>query len=111
VFLALVRVIWPRSRRRLAPINWRYVLALLVCCATSIASGVEARFLAPIFLLCALFTLQPGWENPLADIRNGSLGARRFVPAAVIAGAAVAFFVVVAIIVHGATDSLVLGAH
>ena len=107
VFLALVRVAWPVTRRRLEPARWRYPAALMLCCATSAASAVETRFLLPVFLLCALLVVAPGWANPVGP---PALGLRRYRALAVMAVAGVAFFAVVWTIGGGATDSLTLGS-
>ncbi|HJZ36802.1 MAG TPA: hypothetical protein VJ204_11090 [Solirubrobacterales bacterium] len=106
VFLALVRIAWPRSRRRLGPISWRYLVALLLCSVSSIASAVETRFLLPVFLLAAIFVLLPGWPSPVYPVGSGR---SRYLPLAAIVIAAVVFFGVVAIVVSGASNSLVLG--
>jgi hypothetical protein len=106
VFLALVRLAWPRSRRRLAPISWRYLLALLLCSVSSVASAVETRFLLPVFLLATILVILPGWTTPIGP---PELGPRRYLPTVAIAAGAVVFFGVVAIIVTGASDSLLFG--
>ena len=105
VFLALFRLLWPRGRRSLGDTRWRYVVALLVCCASVPADAVETRFLLPIFLLAGLVVLTPGWPNPL---EVEATGARRFRTIGVGAVACVAYLVVVGLIVSAATDHLVL---
>lgn len=101
VFLALARVLWPAARRRLGEARWRYPAALLLCGASAIASAVETRFLLPAFALATIVTLAPGgWPSPV--------GPRRWLPAAVLALAAVAFFAVIYMVVSGASDHLVL---
>ena len=106
VFLALVRVIWPAARRRLQPARWRYPAALLLCCATSAASAVETRFLLPVFLLCAMLVVVPGWPNPIGP---AAAGLRRYRALAVMIATGIVFFAIVWTIVSGATDSLRLG--
>jgi hypothetical protein len=106
VFLALVRLAWPRSRRRLAPVGWRYLVALLLCSASSVASAVETRFMLPVFLLATVLVILPGWTSPVDRTESG---ARRYLALAAILGAAVVFFGVVAIIVSATSNSLVLG--
>ena len=105
VFLALLRVLWTRARRALEPAQWRYPAALLLACATSIASAVETRFLLPLFVLCATTVLMPGWVSPIDE----GTGMRRYRSLALIAVAAAAFFAVAISIVGGATDNLRLG--
>lgn len=108
VFLALVRLLWPAARRRLAPTNWRYPATLLVAGATVVASAVEARFLLPVFLLAALVAIAPGgWPSPLGEPERGT---RRFlVPAALLASLAV-YCLVVGAIVSAASDQLTFTA-
>ncbi len=90
-FLALLRVVWPAARRGLGPSRWRYPLALLVCCATSVPSAMETRFLLPVYLLIYLFVVAPGWPSPLV---SGAIGWRRYRTLAPIALAGAAFVVV-----------------
>lgn len=108
VFLALARVLWPAARRRLDEARWRYPAALLLCGASAVASAVETRFLLPAFALATIVTLAPGgWPSPVGRRR---LGPRRWLPAAVLTLAVVAFFTVVYLVVSGASDHLVLRA-
>ncbi len=65
VFAALLRVLWPRARRSLGQALWRYAIAMLACCATALPSAVETRYMLPLFLLCYLLVLAPGWPSPL----------------------------------------------
>jgi len=103
VFLALLRVAWPSARRGLGQARWRYPAALLTTCATSIPSAIETRFLLPVFVLCSLLVLAPGWPNP---IESAEVGLRRYRALAwMIAGGAL-FFIAVWAIVHQTTDSL-----
>lgn len=104
VFLALFRLLWPRGRRSLGDIRWRYVVALPACCATVPADAVETRFLLPLFLLAALIVLTPGWPNPL---EAGAHGARRFRTLGVAVVFFAAYLIVVGLIVSGATENLV----
>ncbi len=106
VFLALLRVLWPAARRALGPARWRYPTALLLASATTIASAVEARFLLPVFVLCATISLAPNWVNPIC----AGAGLPRYRGLAIIAVAGAVFFVIVLSIVSGATDNLHLGA-
>lgn len=102
VFLAMMRIAWPTGRRTLEPARWRYPVALLLACATSIASAVEVRFMLPVFLLCAMIVVAPGWPSPL----EAGPGLRRYRTLAITAVAAVVFFAIVLTIVSGATDNL-----
>lgn len=109
VFLALFRVLWPRGRRSLGgggegETRWRYPAALLICCATSLPSAIETRFLLPVFLLSGLVVLTPAWPNPL-DQQTGLL---RFRTLAITSLLLVIYIALVASIVSGATDHLVL---
>ncbi len=74
VFLAIVRLLWPAARRSLGPTAWRYPVALLLCCFTSIVTAIETRFMLPVWLLGVVLVLAPAWPSPLA---GGELGARR----------------------------------
>jgi hypothetical protein len=81
VFMALVRVLWPRARRSLGPARWRYPGALLLCCATSWLAAVEQRYLLPADLLGYMLLLTPGWPSPLG---RADAGVRRLVTPAVL---------------------------
>jgi hypothetical protein len=105
VFLALLRVIWPAARRALGPARWRSPVPLLLTTATSIASALDARFLLPVFVLCATLTLTPGWVKPTG---RGE-GLRRYRDFALIAVAGAAFYAIVLLIVSGATHDLRMG--
>jgi hypothetical protein len=106
VFIALVRLAWPRMRRQLGSAQWRFAVALVLLSATSVASAVETRFLLPVFLFAAMVAVAPGWQAAL--MRRESRG-RRLTAAAAILASAIVFFTVAGLIVRGATDSLVLG--
>jgi hypothetical protein len=106
VFLALARLLWPAARRRLGEARWRYPAALVLCGASAIASAVETRFLLPAFALATIVTVAPGGWPSLVGPRQ--LGARRWLPAAMLALAALAFSAIVAVVVSGASDHLVL---
>jgi hypothetical protein len=105
VFLALLRVLWPRARQALEPAHWGYPAVLLLACATSIASAVETRFLLPVFVLCAMTVVAPGWVGPFD---NGA-GLRRYRSLALITLAAILFFALTFSIGRGATNNLHLG--
>jgi hypothetical protein len=90
-FLALVRVGWPAARRALGPARWRYPVALLLSCVTSLPSAMETRFLLPVYLAIYLLVLAPGWPDPLP---RDAVGWRRYRTVAVIAVAAVPFMVI-----------------
>jgi hypothetical protein len=100
VFLALVRVLWPAARRSLGPTRWRYPIALLLCCATSVFTAVETRYMLPAWLLGAMLVLAPRWPSPIGD---GRTGPRRFLTAAVLVVVGLAFTAVVWHVVSGAT--------
>jgi hypothetical protein len=65
VFIALLRVLWPRARRGLGKALWRYAVTLFACGATALPSAVETRYMLPLFVLCYLLVLTPGWPSPL----------------------------------------------
>jgi hypothetical protein len=100
IFLALVRVLWPAARRSLGPARWRYSIALLLCCLTSVFTAVETRYLLPAWLLGAMLVLAPRWPNPIDRSRAG---LRRFLTPAILVLAALAFTAVVWHVVSGAT--------
>jgi hypothetical protein len=103
VFLALLRVAWPTARRGLGRARWRYAAGLLVVSATTLASAVETRFMLPVFVLCSMSALAPGWPNPIGP---PNLGPRRYLTLALILATALVFFAAVGMIVSDATDSL-----
>lgn len=103
VFLALFRLSWTRGRRSLGPAKWRYQGALLLCCATSLPSAIETRFLLPVFILSGLVVLAPGWPNP---IEASEPGWRRYRTVAIGCLALAAYLVLVGVVVSGATDNL-----
>jgi len=71
VFLALVRLLWPRARRALGPTQWRFLLALALCCLTSLTTAVETRYMLPLYLIMYMLVLAPGWPNPLGPVATG----------------------------------------
>jgi hypothetical protein len=94
VFLALLRMVWPAARRGLGSARWRYPAALLLCCATTVPSQMETRYLLPIYLLSYILVLAPGWPNPIGA---ADTGIRRFrTPALII----LAYLVFMAVIWH-----------
>jgi hypothetical protein len=103
VFLALLRVLWPTARRSLGSARWRYPLALLVCCLTSLPSAVETRYLLPVDILCYLLVLAPGWPSPIPAQKTGP---RRYLALGGIVIAYAAFMAVVWHVTSGASNSL-----
>jgi hypothetical protein len=101
VFLALVRMLWPAARRRMAPARWRYPVALALCSVTSVPAPIEARYMLPVYMFAYLTALAPGWPSPVGAAREG---LRRYRTPAIIAGALIVF---TAVVVHvtGATGS------
>lgn len=100
VFLALVRVLWPAARRSLGPTRWRYVIALLLCCLTSVFTAIETRYMLPAWLLAYMLVLAPAWPSP---INHDKVGARRFQTAAILAVAYLVYMAVVWHVVSAAT--------
>jgi hypothetical protein len=92
VFIALLRVLWPAARRALGPGRLRYVLALMVCCLTTVPTDIERRYMLPLYLLSYAMALMPRWPNPIGPAGSG---LRRFQTLAVIAVAFLAFTSVV----------------
>jgi NADH:ubiquinone oxidoreductase subunit 6 (subunit J) len=92
VFLALVRLLWSRARRSLGPVRWRYPIALALCCATSLPSAIETRYMLPIEVLAYILVLAPGWPNPIGPAEEG---IRRFRTPALLGLAGLAFAAVV----------------
>ena len=107
IFLAAVRVLWPAARRSLGPARWRYLVALLVCCVTSLFTAVEPRYLLPIYLVGYLLVLAPGWPSPLGQA--GARLYRRLLVPAVLVVAYLASMAVVWRVVSSATDHLRFG--
>jgi hypothetical protein len=91
-FLALVRLLWPAGRRSLGRIRWRYPVALVLCCVTSLASVMEPRYLLPIEILIYILVLSPGWPSPIGP---REAGLARFRTAAALALAGVVFTAVI----------------
>jgi hypothetical protein len=106
VFLALVRVLWPSARRRLSPARWRYPVALLLCCLTSVPTEMETRFMLPAYLLSYMLVLAPGWPNPIGP---PEAGLRRFRTPAILAAAYLVFMAVVWHVVSGVHGHVVFG--
>jgi hypothetical protein len=92
VFLALVRVLWPRARRSLGNARWRYPIGLLLCCVTSVPAAVETRYLLPLYVLSYILVLAPGWPSPVSA---GQLGLRRYRTLGAIAVLYVIFMLIV----------------
>jgi hypothetical protein len=72
VFLAFVRLLWPAARRSLGPARWRYFVAALLCCFTSVFTGIETRYMLPAWVLVYILVLAPGWPCPVAVHARGS---------------------------------------
>lgn len=100
MFLALLRVLWPAARRLLGPARLRYLIALALCCVTTLPTQMERRYMLPVYLLIYLLALTPRWPNPLA--RAGE-GWRSFQTPAVIA---VAFVVYAAFVWYITSDAI-----
>jgi hypothetical protein len=106
VFLALLRVIWPAARRRLGVARWRYPVALLLCCLTSLPSAMETRYLLPVYALIYMLVLAPGWPSP---IEAGKTGLLRYRTASLIVVAFAVFLLVVWRVVEATSGHLVFG--
>lgn len=103
VFLALVRVLWPTARRGLSPTRWRYQLALLGCCATTLSSAMETRFLLPMYMLVYMLVLAPGWSS----LREASFThPQRYRRLAIIGASCAGFLLCVWLITNNATNNL-----
>jgi hypothetical protein len=103
VFLALVRVLWPAARHRLGLARWRYPVALLGSCITTIPTVIETRYELPVYLLVYMLALMPGWPNPLGPVGSG---IRRYQTLAVLVVAYVAFMLIVWHIVSTTSSQL-----
>jgi hypothetical protein len=99
VFLALVRVLWRAARVSLGPARWRYPVALLLCCFTSLFSGIETRYMLPLWVLIYMLVLAPCWPNPIDRHRDG---LRRLQTVAILAVAYLVSMAVVWYVVSGA---------
>jgi hypothetical protein len=104
LFLALLRVLWPQARRLLAPGRLRYLVALLMCCVTTLSTQMERRYMLPAYLLVYVLALTPRWPNPIG--RSGA-GLRRLRTPAVIAVAFLAYASLVWYITSDAISHLV----
>lgn len=100
VFLSLLRLLWPAARASLGPMRWRYAIALLLCCLTSVFTAIETRYMLPAWMLVYLLVLAPAWPRPIDRHRSDP---RRFLTIALIAVAYLAFMAVVWHVVSGAT--------
>lgn len=106
IFLALLRVAWPASRRRLAPTRWRYPASILICCLTAVPSAIETRYLLPAYLLAYALVLMPAWPSPFAQ-RHGRLS--RWRAPVLIVGSCAAFLLLVLHVVSQTSSSLHFG--
>jgi hypothetical protein len=102
VFLALVRVSWTAARRSLGRTRWRYPVALIVCCLSSVPTAMQTRYLLPCWLLACMLVLTPGWPRPLDRQKPRARGELTL---AVLALACLAFMAVVWHVVSGVTVS------
>ena len=105
VFLALLRLLWPAARRRLGPARLRYLLALSLCCVTTLPTAMERRYMLPVYLLSYLLALTPGWPSPFGSVGSG---LRRLKAPAAIAVALLAYTAVVWYISSDAISHLTL---
>jgi hypothetical protein len=62
-----IAVLWPAARRRLGPGRLRFLLALLVCCVTTVPTQMERRYMLPVYLVVYLLALTPSWPNPMGQ--------------------------------------------
>jgi hypothetical protein len=106
VFLALLRLLWPAARRSLGRGRWRYLVALPVCCLTSLTTAIATRYLLPIYLLCYILVLAPGWPSP---IDRSKVGLRRLRTPAMLAVAYLAFMAVIWHVVGDLHGEVVFG--
>jgi hypothetical protein len=106
VFLALLRVVWPAARHGLGSARWRYPVALLLCCITTLPTAMETRFLLPVYLLSYILVLAPGWPNPIGA---ANMGFRRFLTPAVIIFACLVFMAITWHVASGASDHFHFG--
>lgn len=104
VFLALVRLLWPAARRGLGSSRWRYLIALSLCCLTSVTTAIETRYMLPVYLLTYILVLMPGWPNPIGSAGVGVRRLRTLVP---LATAYLAFMAAVWHVVGGANGHVV----
>ncbi len=105
-FLALLRLLWPSARRRLATARWRYPAALALCCLTSVPSAIETRYLLPLYLLGYILLLLPAWPNP---IREDASGVARYRTVAIVGVSAIAYAAVVLAVTSDASSHLRFG--
>jgi hypothetical protein len=107
VFVALLRLLWPAARRLFGAGRLRYLLALSVCSLTTLPTQMERRYLLPVYLICYVLALMPGWPSPIGSIESG---LRRYRTATVLAVAFVAFAAVVWYITSDAISHLQISA-
>ncbi|HEY2180662.1 MAG TPA: hypothetical protein VGH09_03220 [Solirubrobacteraceae bacterium] len=107
-FLALVRIAWASARRELGRARWRFAVALALCCATSVPSAVEPRYLLPAFLLSYMLVLSP-WPNPFRA-RLGARGLRQWSTLAALGVALAVYAVIVILVTSAASSNLTFGA-
>ncbi|HEY4809755.1 MAG TPA: hypothetical protein VIH71_01740 [Solirubrobacteraceae bacterium] len=100
VFLALARVLWRSARASLGRAHWRYPVSLMACCFTALFSGIETRYMLPLWLLCCMLVLAPGWPNPIAP---NEAGVRPLRTPATLAVSYPLFMVIVWYVVSGAS--------
>jgi hypothetical protein len=107
LFLALVRVLWPSARRSLGPAKWRYPVAFLLCCLTSVPSQMENRYLLPVYLLSYTLLLMPDWPNPY---EASEVGLARFRTPLLLAAACLVFMAVFILVTAQTSKHLQFGA-
>lgn len=105
VFLALLRLCWPAARRGLGDAQWRYPIALAITCATALPSAIETRFLLPLYLLCGLLVIAPGWPRSILGPADQPPRRRFAVPVGIFLGLVI-FIAAVLLVVSGASDNL-----
>jgi hypothetical protein len=103
LFIALLRVLWSAARRCLGPGRLRYLVALTLCCVTTVPTDIERRYFLPIYLLAYALALTPRWPNPIAQVGGG---IRRLRAPAIIAVSFAVYASVVWYITSEAIDHL-----
>jgi hypothetical protein len=71
VFVALLRVLWPAARRCLGPGRLRFLVALMLCCVTTVPTDIERRYMLPLYLLSYALALMPRWPQAIAPAVSG----------------------------------------
>lgn len=108
VLVAMLRLGYSPFRRTFGQARWGYLTVFLLTCATTLPSGVEQRFLLPVFVMCAAVALLPGYRGHYTTLVSARGVGRWLRPLGILTASAV-WAGLVLIVTNDATANLVLG--